>query len=176
MTVRFKLQTKRTMSTFLFSILIFILYKFNFEYSAAVTAGLVLGGIQGAGAAGLFLMSLTIKNGPGNFDVLYGALLFFSAALSGIIAGHPREKIGKKEPFKITAASILSMGLSAYGLYLKDNQALSQKAFIYLAQTGICILSALLLRPAAAKILYPENKLKDEFNDLISIKNKEEKK
>ncbi len=176
MTIRFKLQTKRTISTFLFSVLIFILYKFNFEYSVAVIAGLILGGIQGAGSAGLFLIFIAIKNGMEDFNVFSGAILFFASALSGIIAGHPKEKIGKKEPLKITAASVLSMGLSAYGLYIKDSQVFSANILIFVTQTGICILSALLFRPIAAKILYPENKLKDEFNDLISIKNKEEKK
>lgn len=177
MTVRFKLQAKRTAATVLFFILIFILQPLNFEGSAAVSAGLLLGGINGAGSAGLFIMTVAVKNGMDDFNVMQSAFLFFSAVLSGLIAGHPKETADKKEPLKIVAATVFSMGLFAYGMFIKDSQSFFSNAFLYTAQTGACIIAALLLRPVSAKILYPQNRIKDEFNDLIKYrKNKEEKK
>lgn len=175
MTVRFKLQSKRAAATFFFFILLCFSYQYNFEGASAVIAGLLLGGIHGAGAAGLFLMTVAVKNGMEDFNVMQSAFLFLSSAVSGLISGYPKEKIGKKEPLKIVTASVFAMGLFTYSMFLKNSQAFSEKIFLYTAQTGICILVSLLLRPVAAKILYPENKINDELNDLMKNKNKEVK-
>ena len=153
----------------------------------AALSGLVLGGLQGAGAVGLFLVlgvaglpvfsglrgGLAVIQGPtGGYLIGY----FLGALVGGIIIGSPIKNEKKRVPFIIKAviATIVAFALQyaagipwfmavmdATGKGMSFSEVLSHSLVPFIPGDIIkMILSfmlALVLRPVAARQLYPDD-------------------
>ncbi len=153
----------------------------------AALSGLVLGGLQGAGAVGLFLLAgalglpvfagcrggVPVMQGPtGGFLLGY----FLGALVGGLILGSPLKKERKDLPFIIRAAVAtlaayalqylagipwFMVSMEAAGRPMGLGQALSAALLPFIP--GDCIkmllslMLALALRPAVARRLYPDD-------------------
>lgn len=145
--------------------------------TAAVFSGCVLGGIHGAGAAGLYILIRSLQNG---FESLFsgeGAAcwgLFFGALASGIICGIPSVFERRFFPAKITAR-IAAGAAAGFALhYLAEFIFISGFRETALAAIAFGIPKLLFtaavscaLRPAIAKLLYPPELAEKEMEELL---------
>lgn len=158
----------------------------------AALSGLVLGGLQGAGAVGLFLVlgaaglpvfsglrgGIAVIQGPGG-GYLIG--YFLGALIGGIIIGSPLKKERKTLPFIIRAVSativafalqyavgipwfMAVMDASGKGMTLSTALSHSLTPFIPgdLIKMLLSFTLALVLRPVAARQLYPDDEKEAE--------------
>lgn len=169
-----------------------------------ILAGLILGGTQGAGATGLFLilgaLGLPVFAGvKGGWDVFTGATggylwgYFPAAFISGIIAGTPHafeKNFDIKNWIRIALASVAGFAVvylpgipwfihfmkeegTALGISEAMNVALTPFIFIDFIKIIISIPVATLLRPVAAKYLYPDDE--KELEELMkSLKDRKD--
>ncbi|MBO4404716.1 MAG: biotin transporter BioY [Treponema sp.] len=171
--------------------------------AAAVFAGAVTGGIQGASSAGLFLLAgcagLPVfpfnHSGSAFLSSPYGGYVcscFFSALVSGLICGKPslREKPSMVSVWLRTAIAVLSsfavyIAVSSiweiaasdsdfYSVIIKNARLLP----FFCAKASVCVPAAVFLRPPAAKLMYPEGEkaLKEQEEIIQKIKEIKEKK
>ena len=170
----------------------------------AILAGLILGGIQGAGAVGLFIVlggiGIPVFSGArGGFGVLFGPTggyiwgYFFGALVAGLIVGKPsiQEKKFKLSMWiKIAVASFIGFlivyvpGIPWFMFQMakKGSPVTFQKALAltftpYIAgdllKWVVSIPLAAVLRPVAARFLYPADE-KEEAELIEQLKKTKE--
>ncbi|MBQ9538695.1 MAG: biotin transporter BioY [Treponema sp.] len=158
----------------------------------AALSGLILGGLQGAGAVGLFLVAgaaglPVFERGQGGFDVIQGSgggyLIgyFLGALIGGLIIGSPLKNEKKSTAFIIRAAVATLIAfitpfltsipwfiayMQANGKQTTFQQVLSASFFPFIAgslvKMLISLILALTLRPVVARWLYPDDEKEAE--------------
>jgi len=214
MTDKTKTSLIRTSFTLIFTALTCLSCFFRMQFSGAIPvtlqnffcilAGLILGGTQGAGSAGLFLiigaLGLPVFTGvKGGWEVFTGATggylwgYFPAALVSGIIAGTPHvfeKNFDVKNWIRIGLAAVAGFavvylpGIPWFIHFMKDegmaytlSQALEIGLIPFISidiiKIIVCIPVAALLRPFAAKYLYPDDE--KELEELMaSLKKRKE--
>lgn len=224
MTDRNKTSLTRTLFTLIFTALMCLSCFFSFQLTEqipitlqnffCILAGLILGGTQGSGATGLFLilgaLGLPVFAGArGGWEVFTGATggylwgYFPASLVSGLIAGTPHvfeKNFDIKTWIRIALASLSGFaivyltGIPWFIHFMKESgrtYSLSQAmslgftpfASIDIIKLILSIPLAALLRPLAAKHLYPDDekeleelmeglKKRKKFMDRITGKNK----
>lgn len=169
-----KLKIIRGSTTFFFAAIIFICGFFpelNIQIAAAVLSGCILGGIQGAGSAGIFIIAQFIFSGfsleqAGNFTAI-----FASAFISGLIAGSPsiiEKKFSAQAFFRVFFGCIAGFCIYYFfeSLFYKNlNWTYFLSADIFKC-LGIIIFSTA-VRPKLAALLYPPKETEKEIEELI---------
>lgn len=207
MTDRTRNSLTRTATTLAFTLLICLASFVSFPFPGlipvtvqnfiAVLAALILGGTQGTGAVGLFLLlgalGLPVFSGnKGGWEAFTGATggylwgYFAAALVSGLIAGTPHffeKKFDIKNWIRIGIASIVGfaliyltgipwfihfMGEQGTEYTVSDAMSLAFTPFISIdfIKIIVSIPLAALLRPVAAKILYPNDE--KELEELMA--------
>ena len=161
----------------------------------AVLAGSVLGGFSGAGAAGIYIIAgisglKVFLNGERGWKIFTGEYagfiwgLFIASIISGLIAGIPLEtekKVSLKTLLVLAAASIaasfsyLAAGAAFYYRALQEfPPRFMQTALWNITISLASVPFSAFIRPAAAKILYPSDKVNREIEEFLR-KNKSRK-
>lgn len=159
----------------------------------AILSGLVLGGIQGAGAVGLFIILGTLgvpvfSGGKSGFAHLMGPTggfiwgYFIAALIAGIIVGSPKiseKKFRISTWIKITIAAIVGTCIiylpgipwfihvmTAKGNFITFSKSLEYTLIPFIPGDIIKMLIAIplsiVIRPIAARYLYPDDKKETE--------------
>lgn len=174
------LRGARACATVLCAVLIYLAGLEPFkavQCAAAVLCGCVLGGIHGAGAAGLYILFCCIQNG---FESLFsgeGAAcwgLFLGALASGIISGIPsvfeRRISSAGTTARVTAGAAAGFALYYLGecIFISGFKeiALSEAVFSIPKLIFTAAVSCA-LRPVAARLLYPPELAEKELEELM---------
>ncbi|CAM4168740.1 hypothetical protein [Treponema peruense] len=162
-------------------------YGTEFLVPAAVTVAAVLGRLTGSGAlgllvilqcAGLPVLGTGTLTGLKFFSQDYCACVlaaFTAAFVSGLGAGTPyvtEKKFSTKRFARTVLASAAGYAAAFLTLYICFRTGLVSQAarsgpFIFTAMTAATSLLALLLRPAAASLLYPSESLEKEADEAV---------
>ncbi len=184
MTVTEKLRIRRSVATLVMAAVMAAISPTPFLGTAAVLAGLVLGGIQGAGACGLALVVTAIKaGGPVDFFLLPWEI-FPVALASGLISRVPSETELKGTARMKTghALRILAAALAGYIIWILSGLFQDSSLNIHYLETILdsmelevlkVISSAILavaLRPLVARLLYPMNLAPRELEEILGGK------
>lgn len=169
-----KLKIIRGSTTIFFAAIIFICGFFpelNIQIAAAVLSGCILGGIQGAGSAGILIIAQFIFSGFSLEQIGNFTAIFASTFTSGLIAGSPsiiEEKFSHKTFLRIFFGCIA--GFCIYYIFeilfyknLNWTYFLSADIFKCL---GIIIFS-IAIRPKLAALLFPPKETEKEIEELI---------
>lgn len=169
-----KLKIIRGSTTVFFAAIIFICGFFpelNIQIAAAVLSGCILGGIQGAGSAGIFIIAQFIFGGfsldqTGNFTAI-----FASTFISGLIASSPsiiEKKFSPQVFCRIFFGCIAGFCIYYFieSLFYKNpNWTYFLSADIFKC-IGIIIFS-IAIRPKIASFLFPPKETEKEIEELI---------
>lgn len=205
MTVITKVKLYRNITTVIFSILIMSGCLFSNKMGIPTTiqdmlvvlASCVLGGINGAGATGIFIivgcLGLPVFSSDlRGFEIFSGPSAgyiigyFFSSILSGLIMKNPsvfEDKINLKSLIKTILCVILSFviifvsGFLWYHNFINLNmdstlqESFNNSVKIFIPNTIVkiilTIILTLTLRPLIAKILYPKNIVEEEEKEFF---------
>lgn len=176
-------RSLRSAATIFFAVLICILSRFSLAGPAAVLAGCILGGVQGAGASGLFLLAVAsgfplLPDGLSGIKALYGETgaytwgVFPAALAAGLFTGIPhRYEKTKGIRFYVRLISAVILSLTVYllcGFFqesMVSDRSLSELIVPLLyripagtASAAFCVTAALIFRPLTAAYLYPDGR------------------
>lgn len=170
-----KLKIIRGSTTIFFATIIFICGFFpelNIQIAASVLSGCILGGIQGAGSAGIFIIAQFIFSGFSLEQIGNFTAIFASTFISGLVAGSPsiiEEKFSSKTFFRIFFGCIA--GFVIY--YFFETLFYKNTNWIYFLSADIfkcigIIIFSIAIRPKLATVLFPSKETEKEIEELIS--------
>ncbi len=169
-----KLKIIRGCTTVFFASFIFICGLFprlNIQSAAAVISGSILGCMQGAGSAGIYIIAMFILSGFSMEHTENFAAVFSASFISGLAAGFP-SIIEKKIPAKSFLRIALGCAAGFFAYSFIENLFHKNICWIYvlpldlLKSVGITILS-IAIRPKIASFLFPINETEDEIEEII---------
>jgi len=172
-------------------------FPMTFQDMFAVIVACILGGLNGAGATGIFIMIGTI-GAPvflgfhGGISYLlgqYGGFIagyFLGSIASGLVLGTPHtfeKKLGWKLYAKVALTAVAGYalvyltGAAWYSHILSDTDSsmtfiksisicITPYLYIIIGKLALTVLASSLLRPAAAKIMYPPEDDEAIFEEL----------
>lgn len=184
MTVTEKLRMRRSVATLVMAAVIAFLSESTFLGTAAVLAGLVLGGIQGASACGIALLVTAIKaGGTVDFFDLHWEI-FLASLAAGLISKVPSEtelkataKMKARHGLKIFTAAlagylvlILSVVFRNSSLNVHALEEILDSITLEAIKFTSSIVLSLALRPVIARLLYPLNLASQELDEILGGK------
>ena len=174
MKITTKLKIIRGSTTIFLAAIIFICGFFpelNIQIAAAVLSGCILGGIQGAGSAGIFIITQFLSSGFSLEQIGNFMAIFTSTFISGLIAGSPsisEKKFSSKIFCRIFSGCTAGFCIYYFfeSLFYKNlNWTYFLPADIFKC-IGIIIFS-ITIRPKIATVLFPPKETEKEIEELI---------
>lgn len=170
-----RLKIIRGCTTVFFASIIFIcgfFLELNIQIAAAVLSGCILGGIQGAGSTGIFIIAQFILSGFSLEQIGNFTAIFASTFISGLIAGSPsiiEEKFSPKTFFRILFGCLI--GFVIY--YFFESLFHKNLNWIYFLSADIfkcigIIIFSIAIRPKLATFLFPSKETEKEIEELIN--------
>lgn len=169
-----KLKIIRGSTTVFFAAIIFICGFFpelNIQIAVAVLSGCILGGIQGAGSSGIFIIAQFISSGfsldqTGNFTAI-----FASTFISGLIASSP-SIIEKKFSHQVFCRIFFGCIAGFCSYYFIESLFYKNLNWTYFLPVDIfkcigIIIFSIAIRPKIASFLFPPKETEKEIEELI---------
>lgn len=141
-----KLKIIRGSTTIFFAAIIFICGFFpelNIQIASAVLSGCILGGIQGAGSAGIFIITQFIFSGFSLEQVGNFTAIFTSTFISGFVSGSPSIIEKNSQPKYFSKYFLDALQDSAFTIFLKVYSIKILTGFIFCPPTFLNALESL---------------------------------
>ncbi len=172
MKIHLKRITIRGIVTVIAALCIFLGSFFNYEDFLSILFGCILGGIYGAGAAGIYLVIKTAKFLLFSSNLEYLTLFsgsFLAALVSGLILGSPmpfEKKLGVAQIFKDLIAILASyIILCLFFFFAKGKENLIINLPSLFLKAAATLPLTIILRPIAGTQLYGSNE--EEADELL---------